>query len=206
MTEAELVSDAIAAREDAETREALRESDASRCTHPQNVTLAGLEAQSPGPRPNDEQRARWRRRRELQATAARCYKCDRPLEKVWRVRVGFGYAFFGYHHGIVPWCCACASRTGMWGMRSCAQPCRGCGRLVVDTEYRGYSRLYTACSSNCRKLIHQELRKERKQPLGERVCGCCRKDFAPRRADQRYCSDGCRQRAYRQRKAKGRAP
>ena len=52
----------------------------------------------------------------------------------------------------------------------------------------------------CRPCYRRELRREKRNSL---TCACG-KTFTPARADARYCSDACRQRAYRMRYADSR--
>ena len=48
--------------------------------------------------------------------------------------------------------------------------------------------------------LYEALLKKRAE-RGTYTCACCGEQFLPIRADARYCSNGCRQKGYRQRKA-----
>lgn len=97
------------------------------------------------------------------------------------------------------------------------QPCVGCARLVsnprhapwrygrgwnyADEQARGGPRVF--CGSVCRSRVRAVEAKVRR--LGKAVsvarCADCTSGFIPRRHGAHYCSNACRQRAYRERKA-----
>jgi len=100
-------------------------------------------------------------------------------------------------------------------------PCLGCGRLVAhprnarwrrrsrDWEHHGDPGLPAVprvfCSTDCkRRVLSVEARGRRLAAAAERGklrCVVCEREFEATRHDARYCSSGCRQRAYRKRKA-----
>jgi hypothetical protein len=89
-----------------------------------------------------------------------------------------------------------------WGSTRFGRPSRcNCGIAVVriiDTYYKTIGR--GLCSPSCERLARNaELRERRRSSRGERICEDCGGTFTPPRADGRYCSAACRQRAYRKR-------
>ena len=108
-------------------------------------------------------------------------------------------------------------RCGDYGDRQWRKPkpCAGCGRLVANDKrtadphrftrqwaYTGERELAARvfCSTHCRRSTFRaeaKAKRERKP----RKCECCPATFTPSRADSRYCSAACRQRAYRERRA-----
>jgi predicted nucleic acid-binding Zn ribbon protein len=99
-------------------------------------------------------------------------------------------------------------------------PCLGCERLISDP--RGATWRYSRdwqhhyedgppaaprvfCGSECkRRVLAVEAKSRRLAAAAERElirCTVCTAEFRPRRPDARYCSNACRQVAYRQRKA-----
>lgn len=154
------------------------------------------------PRLPDDERARRRRTLRLAATPTHCWKCDRELapdDEVWRKRVNNGAGLCGGQQwAVVPWCSQCSIRARYSGWRA---PCVTCGRTVVDTtmthvrDCRGH---VIACSDACRRGEHARRKAERRE-RHPRPCDVCGEHFTPTRADGRYCSSPCRQRAYRQR-------
>ena len=63
----------------------------------------------------------------------------------------------------------------------------------------------------CRKVLYTQTRNRKycnfqtcghkRAERGTYTCACCEEPFLPIRADARYCSNACRQKDYRQRKA-----
>lgn len=72
-------------------------------------------------------------------------------------------------------------------------PCAGCGRMVVHLPTWRHD--WVACSPRCRRRVY------RGNVWGRSTCDGCGEAFDASRADARYCSSACRQRAYRQRRA-----
>jgi hypothetical protein len=56
-----------------------------------------------------------------------------------------------------------------------------------------------ACSENCRRAHYAAVRRAKRKPPA-RNCEVCEEQFEPKRSDARYCSNACRQDAYRTRK------
>jgi hypothetical protein len=97
------------------------------------------------------------------------------------------------------------SRNALWHA-----PCQKCGN---DTGYvhpipdewmvrRGYlkRRLCDGLCLDCTREMYTTRRREhRAATRANRPCETCGDTFTPPRADGRYCSDACRQRAYRAR-------
>jgi hypothetical protein len=69
--------------------------------------------------------------------------------------------------------------------------CEVCGRLLGRTQFMPN----TICSADCRLEVRN---RRRHRERVEHRCECGR-TFTPARADAAYCSNACRQRAYRQR-------
>lgn len=116
--------------------------------------------------------------------------------------------------------CRCEGRDGdrHW---TAPAPCTFCGRLVCydrktanpwrftrDWSYRHEDEktVRTFCSDGCKRAFY------RVQAKGKRLasrgdvsnrCQACNRSFTPNRPDARYCSNACRQKAYRQRQTSG---
>jgi hypothetical protein len=78
-------------------------------------------------------------------------------------------------------------------------PCHRCSRLVYRGRplRRGVTRTY--CSDQCGQHVYNALYRQRHpRPRLEHQCACG-KTFTPQRRNARFCSDACRQRAYRER-------
>jgi hypothetical protein len=74
-------------------------------------------------------------------------------------------------------------------------PCAGgCGVLVSHWYYEEI----TTCSRRCSERVAAERRRVKREA---RQCEVCDEEFTPARSDARYCSNACRQDAYRKRKA-----
>jgi hypothetical protein len=130
-----------------------------------------------------------------QENGSHCAQCERVLrrdEPVWRTRLSLGWAMFACHSVIAPLCQNCKSD---WRDYESAASCEGCGRLVhneVDDIYRRW----TFC---CEKCAHQIRREKRRRQQPTRSCQACGEIFEPVRADAKFCSVACKQRAYRRR-------
>ena len=83
--------------------------------------------------------------------------------------------------------------------------CLGCGETIkVPQNWRRGPKSSSSqiivgalcCSNRC----HQRARRKYRERWPQR-CGVCKNQFTPSRTDARYCSDPCRQWAYRRRKA-----
>jgi hypothetical protein len=73
--------------------------------------------------------------------------------------------------------------------------CEVCGREIAFARYRRSRR--TLCSFSCERELRNAPRRVVHPP---RRCGRCSAEYIPRRVDSRYCTNTCRQRAYRERK------
>lgn len=74
--------------------------------------------------------------------------------------------------------------------------CKGCGRVFytqIPTKKYCY---YHRCGN---RGYQKELKQRRLEKRKDLVCKGCGKTFTPKRVDASYCSNACRQRAYRQR-------
>lgn len=97
------------------------------------------------------------------------------------------------------WYCETCVRTRHptgWMLRHNPVPCAGgCGVFVTH----GYLRLptITTCSPRCAAVAAAARRAAHRTPVG---CADCGQPFQPGRVDAVFCSDACRQRAYRKRK------
>jgi hypothetical protein len=104
-------------------------------------------------------------------------------------------------------------RPSWWEHRRTPVPCAGgCGVLVSHwycprarhVRRNGYSfdvvevPAISTCSKRCSDRVEVERRRVEHQP---RRCEICDEEFTPKRSDARFCSNACRQDAYRQRKA-----
>ena len=73
--------------------------------------------------------------------------------------------------------------------------CKGCGRdfyTLIETKKYCY---YHLCGN---RGYQKDLKRRRLEKRQNRVCKGCGKTFTPKRSDAVYCSNACRQRAYRQ--------
>jgi hypothetical protein len=87
---------------------------------------------------------------------------------------------------------------GMFGGTKC--DCRRCGNFWGFTEPSRRTGVrwgweQTHCSERCRKAQYRK--PTEREPT---TCEVCEEEFTPKRADARYCSNACRQDAYRKRK------
>lgn len=131
-----------------------------------------------------------------------CGGCQRDLaldEPVWRR---------GWHRGVTPLLCAdCVNE----GNERPQTPCDACSRPTVDMRRRPHvydlerGRIKrTFCCTRCeqafyrkRQQAHAAKRRLREAP---QVCQGCDEVIDGSRQDALYCSNACRQRAYRERK------
>jgi hypothetical protein len=97
----------------------------------------------------------------------------------------------------VPVCDACVTEAELADATIDAT-CGGCGQRMRLSQWPyphwGVSRC-RSCSDRCAQRAR---RRQRRAEL-RAVCAVCNETFSPRRADARFCSDACRQKAYRQR-------
>lgn len=150
---------------------------------------------------------RWKR---VSPTASRCWLCDGDLGRhnvVYRTRVRLGRGLYGgTSWTIVPLCRRCRpvgpEPWQAWSWDRGPEPCQTCSRPVLNQVTRRVRR-HTFCSDTCEKEYHiqrQAAERRRKADL-EKRCPVCEEDFTAGRSDARYCSNACKQRAYRRRKA-----
>jgi hypothetical protein len=155
----------------------------------------------------DEMRREW----ESEKARERCEECNRDIRDatVWRVRVRRGRSSRPLRE-LCEDCgrrCVEENRYGVFAQVGREEPCEVCGRPVVNTgNHCNYWRSYrTYCSYRCAKRAEVERARERRRAererCGDSTCADCGEQFTPRRLDSTYCSNACRQRAYRRRKA-----
>jgi len=145
-----------------------------------------------------------RKLRNAASTGKSCGGCGRdfqPNEPVWRIRHNTGLGFFGGSTIIAPFCGQCARR---YRRHDClSEPCEGCGRAVRNTEWGNRRHIYCseACAKGCEVRRHSAIARDRRaEARGRtRICAECGETFEPARADTRFCSGVCKQRAYRKR-------
>ena len=83
--------------------------------------------------------------------------------------------------------------------------CPICGNRIPYTVNRtGFSGRRRGCSDECCRKVDYRLRTERRRLASAKSTTCieCGQEFAPKRADAKYCSNACRQRAHRSRHLK----
>ena len=73
--------------------------------------------------------------------------------------------------------------------------CKGCGReFYTQIKGKKYCNYYLCGNRGYRKELSERAREARQ----DRICKACGKVFTPARSDGIYCSNACRQKAYRQ--------
>ena len=80
------------------------------------------------------------------------------------------------------------------GYRVWKKQCKNCGKeFYTMCHFRVYCQ-----SSECLTMAQQKRNEERKQKhYSEHVCSVCSTPFVSKRNDARFCSNACRQKAYR---------
>jgi hypothetical protein len=141
---------------------------------------------------NREDRERVHRAIE---SASHCLECGKelgPQEPVWRSR--------SYRWRRVVACCK-ECRTSRTGWFEDPKPCEACGR-IVHNEPTMRDRVVTFCCSQCAKSAYvtrtRKLRADARPRSETSSCILCHKPFEPKRSDAQFCSNACRQKAYRQ--------
>ena len=128
-----------------------------------------------------------------------CEECGRkiePQETVYHVKRG-AHRRLGYSRRLTILCGDCAGDKLRDGW---ARPCEYCGRGVVRA--RGLTGRHVFCCRRCAWSYYNERAKRRRAKAREgKVCPVCGATFTPARKDAVYCSNACRQRGYRARKA-----
>jgi hypothetical protein len=155
-------------------------------------------------RAEDERTAEWARRADrLARTAVECWGCGKSLtDGVWRWTTEVDAYHLLYGRSVsertmtLPHCETCWQGEFMGNGYVQTKPCESCGRPVTNAG-RSASRRVWACSENCAARVLRAQRRERKP----KPCEHCGEDFTPGRKDTRYCSQACKQKAHRKRKA-----
>jgi hypothetical protein len=153
-----------------------------------------------------------KRRARHRPKVLHCCKCQRPLEAgepVWlRTRRVAIAPYVVRRRGLNAWCGACIKARDV-SLRELhcygdGDPCETCGRPVH------YARdvVHTFCSLDCKlTAIEAKAKAKRREARGEtRECLECNETFEPRRADAKFCSGACKQRAHRKRVTLSKCP
>ena len=136
----------------------------------------------------------------------RCDECGRTTikagEPVWRVHTRRPWPGRGYSGPVGIVCRSCRRRFAprAWN----PQPCEICARPVHwQRDYGpGRARIFTCGDETCQAQANLlRVKRLRAFERGTRTCSVCEATFTPQRSDARYCSNSCRQIAYRQRLA-----
>jgi len=132
--------------------------------------------------------------------ALNCEHCRRDLtdtEPVYRVRLWENHPWVRRYPTVLHLCSDCAdTMRRKWHP---ARPCDNCARPVHHGENYKVP-LHVTCGPVCRNAIKAaQARALRRPPIFK--CQSCGTPFGPKRADARFCSVGCKQRAYRRRLA-----
>ncbi|MDX1568420.1 MAG: hypothetical protein R3223_11510 [Longimicrobiales bacterium] len=152
---------------------------------------------------------RPRRWKKPSRTAARCWLCDGtlgPRNVVYRTRVRLGRGLYGgTSWTVVPLCRQCRPSGPepwqSWSWDRGPKPCQTCGRPVLNQVTRRM-RHHTFCSDACEEDYHaaRQAAERREARDREKECKACADEFTASRKDAKFCSDACRQKAYRRRK------
>jgi hypothetical protein len=127
-----------------------------------------------------------------------CARDLQPDEPVWRRRIGRSGSYI-----VTPVCDNCNDRACAGLSRNevvPASPCEACGRPVHQMERRR-TRRHVYCCDQCKANGEAGIARERRATArgSTRPCADCGEHFEPTRADVRFCSGACKQRAYRKR-------
>jgi hypothetical protein len=134
-----------------------------------------------------------------------CARCTSPVgpgEPVWRRQAYLGPGMLGGHRfGLRPHCAACRGNDAWyWEPRRC----ECCGR-EVNYRIDGRRHRRTFCCERCATIIlvaeaNAKARRRRAEKRGATsTCPACGETFEPGRADAKFCSAACKQKAYRRR-------
>jgi hypothetical protein len=143
------------------------------------------------------------RNAEESCSCAQCGRTIAPGAPVWRQSITLGRSpFGGWHYRVAPHCEQCRTDwpfRRFWGPEACGH----CGRPVYQQRDRR-ERRFVFCCDTCRKAVYSAAantiaKRERAEYRTPRPCGMCNETFEPKRADARFCSVACKQRAYRRR-------
>jgi hypothetical protein len=77
--------------------------------------------------------------------------------------------------------------------------CDICGKMFSKSRHEGHTRT-DVCSDSCAYVRDKRNQKEKKLQARITKCSVCGRKFVPSRKGAIYCSDKCRQAAYRARK------
>ena len=126
----------------------------------------------------------------------RCQRCKRAFDSGERLFMVVEYVIWDTCSTLalcqnewVPVCTYClttSERALTWQDRACP----GCNRDMSIEDNRP-----SVCSNRC----YQRVRRKRRRDLAWTRCAVCRQGFRQSRADSQYCSNACRQWAYRRR-------
>jgi hypothetical protein len=143
-------------------------------------------------------------------TGQHCGQCGAPLAPdapVWRTHCTLGPAPLGGRISAILALVCVECRPGWNAAETVATACAVCRRTVNHRQRNAPWRqrpdrpLSAYCSERCRWGAANRRRRDTTAAQRQRTCATCGQPFTPPRADGRYCSHACRQRAYRQRRA-----
>ena len=146
----------------------------------------------------DDRREKRIRARSAARHGEHCGLCGRtfePDEPVWRQRVIVGY-FISYCWATPPVCESCKPKWSGW---LTPEACDGCGRPVHYEWSLRHRRRALCCNACGKRAQNRAERAARAEARGTRRCPTCAETFEPARADAKFCSSPCRQKAYRRR-------
>jgi ribosomal protein L24E len=110
----------------------------------------------------------------------------------------------GWGHDWSAVCVGCASPEEL-ALAKIQTSCKGCGRPMLTPHRSGRAITWTGdyrsilaqtCSARCEQRYRRKLNREQRPEI---ACTVCSKSFRPNRADAKFCSNACRQWAYRRR-------
>lgn len=139
--------------------------------------------------------------------AGHCTRCGEPFggnATAYMVTEYVVWSFLNEESGLcqhetVAVCDACVTEQELEKVTADAV-CEGCGQRMKHHPYLPKS----TCSNRC----EQRARRKRRRALNtlQAICTICKATFWPERADAKFCSSGCRQKAYRRRRSRDRQP
>jgi hypothetical protein len=139
-----------------------------------------------------------------QRHALMCGLCGKPFaagEVIWRGTAP-SPSSSGIRPTLAPMCdlCRCKGKNqGFDYLWAEAEACERCGRPVRNLKVPITNRRYVTCSEDCRRSVQKARASDLRALARLKVCATCREPFEGSRSDSRYCSPGCRQKAYRKR-------
>ena len=134
----------------------------------------------------------------LERSAYKCSRCERVFVEGDVVHRRRGSRRSGQGWTVNAYCEGCVRgwHPSWLAGRRPPFPCAGgCGVLV---SHWYWAQTFETCSRRCSERVTADRKRVHVAP---RTCEACGVEFTPRRTDARYCSNACRQDAYRQRKA-----